>query len=149
MWQPTHEYCLVNSSASLKGISKPVSKDAFSTTGSVPQLGPAATGAWVGAWVAAAVVGASVATDGWVATVVAGACVAAGAAVVAGVPQAGRSKDAQISRLAKDHNKDFLFISASPYHLGYGSGIRTRCFDFELDWVEPPRLEFGKDVFVV
>jgi hypothetical protein len=45
---------------------------------------------------------------------VAGACVAAGAAVVAGAPQAERSRDVNTSRLAKDHNMDFLFISLSP-----------------------------------
>jgi hypothetical protein len=38
----------------LKGRSKPVSKVAFSTTGSVPQLGIAATGASVAAGVAGA-----------------------------------------------------------------------------------------------
>jgi hypothetical protein len=45
---------------------------------------------------------------------VAGASVAAGAAVVAEAPQAERSIDVKTSRLAKDHNTDFLFISLSP-----------------------------------
>jgi hypothetical protein len=44
---------------------------------------------------------------------VAGASVATGAAVV-GVPQAESSIDVKTSRLAKDHNTDFLFISLSP-----------------------------------
>jgi hypothetical protein len=39
--------------------------------------------------------------------------VAAGAAVVAGAPQAARSRDVRTIRLAKDHNRDFLFISLS------------------------------------
>jgi hypothetical protein len=65
-----------------------------------------------------------------VATVVAGACVAAGAAVVAGAPQADKSKDDKTSKLAKDPNRDFFFISLSPYHLEYGSDIRNRSFDF-------------------
>jgi hypothetical protein len=52
-----------------------------------------------------------VAAGGWVA----GASVAAGAAGVAGAPQAERSMDVKTSRLAKDHNRDFLFISLSPY----------------------------------
>src|SRR5512138_881910 len=106
MSQVTFGYCLVNSSESLKGMSNPVSKDALSTTGSVPQLGPAA---------AAGSVGASVAAGGSVITSVAGAFVAAGAAVVAGVPQAERSMDVKTSRLTRDHNTDFLFISLSPY----------------------------------
>src|SRR5512141_1607784 len=99
MSQVTFGYCLVNSSESLKGRSKPVSKDALSTTGSVPQLGPVATGASVGAAVAAASVGAAVAAGTWVA----GACVAAGAAVVTCAPQAERSMDVRTSRLIKDH----------------------------------------------
>jgi hypothetical protein len=49
-----------------------------------------------------------------VATSVEGGSVAAGAAVVAGAPQAERSRDVKTSRLAKDHNRDFLFISLSP-----------------------------------
>jgi hypothetical protein len=59
----------------------------------------------VGAAVAAASVAASVA----------GASVAAGAAVVAGAPHAERSIDVKTRRLTKDHNRDFLFISLSPY----------------------------------
>src|SRR5665648_470562 len=73
MSQVTFGNCLVNSSESLKGRSKPVSKVALSTTGSVPQLGSDAAGTSVGTSVAAA--GASVAA--------AGASVAGGAAVVA------------------------------------------------------------------
>src|SRR6266487_3166598 len=102
-------------------------------TGSVPQLGPTAAGALVGACVAA-VVGASVAADGWVATAVAGACVAAGAAVVAGVPQAKRSMDVKTSRLAKDHNRDFFFISLSLlYQLDYGYDINAGILFLNLD----------------
>jgi hypothetical protein len=79
----------------------------LSTTGSVPQLGPAATGASVAA--GGSVAGDLVATDS-----VAGTSVAAGAAVVAGVPHAERSMDTRINRLTKDHDRDFLFISLSP-----------------------------------
>jgi hypothetical protein len=43
MFHVTFGNCFVNSSESLKGMSKPVSKYAFRTTGSVPQVGPAAT----------------------------------------------------------------------------------------------------------
>jgi hypothetical protein len=46
---------------------------------------------------------------------VAGTSVAAGAAVVAGAPQAERSIDVKTSRLIKGHNRDFVFISLSPY----------------------------------
>jgi hypothetical protein len=42
--------------------------------------------------------------------VAAGASVAAGAAVVAGAPQAESNMAVKTSRLAKDHNRDFLFI---------------------------------------
>jgi hypothetical protein len=45
---------------------------------------------------------------------VAAASVATGAVVVAGAPQAERSMDVKISRLAKDHIGNFLFISLSP-----------------------------------
>jgi hypothetical protein len=45
----------VNSSASLNGISKPVSKVALSTTGSVPQFGVVATATSVGGTGAASV----------------------------------------------------------------------------------------------
>jgi hypothetical protein len=38
----------------------------------------------------------------------------AGAAVVAGAPHAERAMDIKTSRLAMDHNRDFLFISLSP-----------------------------------
>src|SRR5687767_14334623 len=113
MSQVTFGYCLVNSSASLKGMSNPVSKEALSTTGSVPQLGPA-DAASVAAPVGASVAGASVAAAGSVATSVVGASVAAGVAVVAGAPQAERSKDIKTNRLTKDHNRDLLFISLSP-----------------------------------
>jgi len=61
---------------------------------------------------------------------VAGACVGAGAAVVAGAPQAARSREDRTSKLAKDHNRDFFFISLSPYHLEYGSDIRNRALHF-------------------
>jgi hypothetical protein len=71
-----------------------------------------------------------VAAGGWVATVVAGAWVAAGAAVVAGAPQADRSREDRTRKLAKDHNSDFFFISLSPYHLEYGSDARNRTFGF-------------------
>jgi hypothetical protein len=72
---------LVNSSDSLKGISKPVSKYAFRVTGCVPQLGPDATGAVVaaGGFVGA---GRLVGTGAFVG---AGALVGAGAAVGAEV----------------------------------------------------------------
>jgi hypothetical protein len=60
-----------------------------------------------------------------VATVVAGACVAAGAAVVAGAPQADRSREDKTSKLAKDHNRGFFFISLSPYYPEYRSDIRN------------------------
>ncbi|HET6594935.1 MAG TPA: hypothetical protein VFG81_04900 [Anaerolineales bacterium] len=83
----------------------------MSTTGSVPQLGPAAV---PGSVAAASVAGASVAAGTSVTTSVAGACVAAGAEVVAGAPQAERSRDVKTSTLAKDHNRDFLVISLSP-----------------------------------
>jgi hypothetical protein len=56
------------------------------------------------------VAGACVATG----AVVAGACVTTGAAVVAGAPQAESSMAVNTSRLAKDHNTGFLFISLSP-----------------------------------
>jgi hypothetical protein len=65
-----------------------------------------------------------------VATVVAGACVGAGAAVVAGAPQADRSSEDRTSKLAKDPNRDFFFISLSPYHLEYRSDIRNGAFIF-------------------
>jgi hypothetical protein len=78
------------------------------------------------------VVGASVAAGGWVATVVAGACVGAGAAVVAGAPQAASSREDSTSKLAKDHNRDFFFISLSPYSPEYRSDIRNRVFDLEF-----------------
>ena len=42
IFQVTFGNCFVNSSDSLNGRSKPVSKTAFRTTGSVPQLGTAA-----------------------------------------------------------------------------------------------------------
>src|SRR5512142_1997677 len=85
MSQVTLGYSLVNSSESLKGMSNPVSKYAFITTGSLPQLGPVAAGASV-----AAVVGASVAAE---ACVAAGAAVGAGAGVAA-VPHAARMREA-------------------------------------------------------
>src|SRR5215207_7036152 len=44
MSQVTFGNCFVNSSDSLNGMSKPVSKYAFRMMGSVPQSGPAATG---------------------------------------------------------------------------------------------------------
>jgi hypothetical protein len=76
----------------------------FITTGSVPQFGSAAAGGSVGAAVAgAAVAGAAVA----------GATVA-GATVVAGAPQEESNMDVKTSKLAKEHNTDFLFISYSP-----------------------------------
>jgi hypothetical protein len=61
----------------------------------------------------------------------AGASVAAGAAVVAGAPQAERSIDVKTNRLAKDHNKDFLFISLLLYWLEYGFDLRTRVLFLE------------------
>jgi NaMN:DMB phosphoribosyltransferase len=67
----------------------------------------------VGASVGTAVAGACVAAG---ATVAAGACVVAGAAVVAGAPQEESNMAVKTSRLAKDHNMDFLFISLSPYN---------------------------------
>src|SRR5258707_96939 len=48
MSQVTFGYCFVNSSESLKGTSKPVSKEALSFTGSVPQVGPDAAAAAFG-----------------------------------------------------------------------------------------------------
>jgi len=78
----------------------------------------------VAASVAGACVGAAVAGGS-----VAGGWVAAGAAVVAGAPQADRSREDRTSKLAKDHNRDFFFISLSPYHLEFGSDIRNRAFD--------------------
>jgi hypothetical protein len=65
---------------------------------------------------------------------VAGAWVAAGggAAVVAGDPQEESSRDVRTSRLAKDHNVDFLFISLSPYYrLEYGFEMNMGAFIFE------------------
>jgi hypothetical protein len=107
MSQVTFGYCLVNSSESLKGRSKPVSNDALSTTGSVPQLGPEVAGASVGA--GASVAGASVAATSEV-----GASVVAGASVAAGVPHAERIMDVKTNRITNDHNLDFIFISLSP-----------------------------------
>jgi len=76
--------------------------------------------------VARACIGAAVARG----SVAAGGWVAAGAAVVAGAPQADRIREDRTSKLAKEHNRDFFFISLSPYHLEYGSDIRNRAFDF-------------------
>ena len=61
---------------------------------------------------------------------VAGGCVAAGAAVVADAPQAERSRAVGTSRLAKDHNTDFLFISLSPSRLDYGFSKQIGDFVF-------------------
>jgi hypothetical protein len=58
--------------------------------------------------------GASVAAGGSVATFVAGICVAAGAAGVAGVPQAESSREVRTSKPTKELNMDFVFISLSP-----------------------------------
>jgi hypothetical protein len=79
----------------------------LSTTGSVPQLGPAAAGASVAA--DDSVAGASVATAS-----VAGASVEAGASVAAGAPHAARITELITSRVINDHNLDFIFISLSP-----------------------------------
>jgi hypothetical protein len=76
----------------------------FITTGSVPQFGSAASGGTVGTSVAGTAVAG---------TTVAGAAVA-GATVVAGAPQEESNMDVKTSRLAKEHNTDFLFISHSP-----------------------------------
>jgi hypothetical protein len=63
---------------------------------------------------------------------VAGDSVSAGAAVVAGAPQAERSRDVKTSRLAKAHNKDFLYISLSPFQLEYRFEIWISIFVFRL-----------------
>jgi hypothetical protein len=67
---------------------------------------------------------------------VAGACVGAGAAVVAGDPQAERSREVRTSTLVKDHNRDFLFISLSfiiSTQLDHGCDMRTRVLFLDLD----------------
>ena len=90
---------------SLVVISNPVSKEAFSTTGSVPQLGSAAVGT--------AVAGAAVAGAAVAGAAVVGAAVV-GATVVAGAPQAESNMDVKTNKLAKEYKTDFLFISHSP-----------------------------------
>jgi predicted phage tail protein len=109
MSQVTFGYCFVNSSESLKGMSKPVSKEAFRTTGSVPQVGPTVVATGVSVLAGAAVAAGAI---------VAGASVAAVGALVllAGVPQAERSRDVSTKRLTKDQRTDFLFISLSPLY---------------------------------
>jgi hypothetical protein len=60
---------------------------------------------------------------------VAGGSVTTGAAVVTGAPQAERSMDVKTSRLAKDHNRDLLFISLSPLSAEYRFDLRAGvCF---------------------
>jgi hypothetical protein len=58
-------------------------------------------------------VGASVAGAAVAGAAVAGATVA-GATVVVGAPQEESTMDVKTSRLAKENNTDFLFISHSP-----------------------------------
>jgi hypothetical protein len=61
--------------------------------------------------------GASVAGAAVAGISVAGAAVAGTSvgAAVAGAPQEESNMDDKTSRLAKDHNRDFLFISLSPF----------------------------------